>query len=98
VTRTDTRNTWTVDVDDVGPAPGGPALVRLPDEPGEVVCRRLLARDEAMIEMGVAERKQGDHTVYLVAVEHCTHLSPAEARAAAGHLLRAADEAETRDR
>ena len=51
-----------------------------------------------MIELGVADREHGPHTVYLVAVEHCTHLSPVEARAAAVHLLRAADEAEGRDR
>lgn len=73
-------------------------LAVLPDEPGEVVCRCLLARDEAMIELGVAERESGSRTVYLVAVEHCTHLRPAEARAAAYHLLRAADEAEARNR
>lgn len=95
---TRTRDSRTVDVDHPPAAATGGGLVELPDQPGEVVCRRLLGRDEAVIELGVAEPEQGAHTVYLVAVEHCTHLSPAEARAAATHLLRAADEAETRDR
>jgi hypothetical protein len=92
MTRTSTRDRSTIGLDD--PAPAG-SLVELPDEPDEVVCRCLLERDHAMLELGVSVRRE--HTVYVVAVEHCTQLSPAEARAAAGHLLRAADEAELRD-
>jgi hypothetical protein len=92
MTRTGTRDRSVIGLDDPTPAC---SLVELPDEPDEVVCRCLLERDQAMLELGVAIRR--DHTVYVVAVEHCTHLSPAEARAAAGHLMRAADEAEMRD-
>ena len=71
-------------------------MTLLPDQPGEVVCRCLLARDDAMLELGVADDQQQASTVYLVAVEHRIHLSPDEARAAADHLLRAAEEAEAR--
>lgn len=90
MTRADTRDRRTVDLEQQAP----PGLAELPDDPGEVVCRRLLGQGRALIELGVADRT--DHTVYVVATEHCTHLSPAEARAAAGHLVRAADEAEHR--
>ncbi|MCW2613503.1 MAG: hypothetical protein JWN08_497 [Frankiales bacterium] len=93
-----TRDSWTIDLDGPAAAPPRARLVELPDAPGEVVCRGLVVQDDAMIELGVADPEHGAHTVYVVAVEHCTHLSPAQARAAAGHLLRAADEAEALDR
>ena len=90
VTPTDTREPQSPDL---GSSAG---LVALPDDPGETVCRSLLAREDAVLELGVAEGDPGCSTVYLVTMEHCTHLSPPEARAAAEHLLRAAAEAETR--
>ncbi len=77
-----------------GPAGGTADLLALPDDPGEAACRSMLTRADAMIEIGVAAGGPGPSTVYLVAMKHCTHLSPAEARAAAHHLLRAATEAE----
>lgn len=45
--------------------------------------------------MGVAASGFGPSTVYLVTIEHCTRLSPPEARAAPSTLLHAASEAET---
>ena len=73
-----------------------PPLRRLPDEPGEVVCRSLLQR-EPVLELGVDD-SHAPHEVYLVATRPCLRLSPVEARAAAAHLLRAASDAEVRDR
>lgn len=89
MTPTDTRKTGTTDLGRTAD------LLALPDDPGETVCRSLLAREDAVLELHVSASGPGPSTVYLITMEHRTHLSPPEARAAAEHLLRAAAEAET---
>jgi len=89
VTPTDTQRTGTADLGSTAD------LLALPDDPGETVCRSLLARKDAVLELGVSASGLGPSTVYLITMEHRTHLSPPEARAAAEQLLRAAAKAES---